>query len=104
MNLNDEYLYYVLGEPNDFKYPTGRRIYEEWSPLVLRGTTAVPKSFDSQILGGRFAVWADLAGSQTQAQVAEGIRLPLAAVSQKLWDSRPPALGWPQFKALADRL
>lgn len=104
VNLNDEYLYYVLGEPNDFTYPTGRRIYEEWSPLVLRGTTAVPKGFDAQILGGRFAVWCDLAGSQTQAQVAEGIRLPLAAVSQKLWDSRPPALDWPAFKALADRL
>ncbi|MGW6685111.1 beta-N-acetylhexosaminidase [Streptomyces sp. NPDC054961] len=104
VNLNDEYLYYVLGEPNDFTYPTGRRIYEEWTPRVLRGTTAVPQSFDSQILGGRFAVWADLAGAQTQAQVAEGIRLPLAAVAQKLWDPRPPALTWPEFKALADRL
>ncbi|WP_449485481.1 beta-N-acetylhexosaminidase [Streptomyces avidinii] len=104
VNLNDEYLYYVLGEPNDFTYPTGRRIYEEWTPLVLRGTTAVPESFDGQILGARFAVWCDLAGSQTQAQVAEGIRLPLAAVSQKLWDSRPPALDWAEFKALADRL
>ena len=28
MNLNDEYLYYVLGEPNDFTYPTGQRIYQ----------------------------------------------------------------------------
>lgn len=104
VNLNDEYLYYVLGEPNEFTYPTGRRIYEEWTPLVLRGSTAVPESFDDQILGGRFAVWCDLAGSQTQAQVAQGIRLPLAAVSQKLWDSRPPTLDWADFKALADRL
>ncbi|MFD9407526.1 family 20 glycosylhydrolase [Streptomyces sp. NPDC059989] len=104
VNLNDEYLYYVLGEPNEFTYPTGRRIYEEWTPLVLRGTTPVPAQYADQILGGRLAVWSDLSGAQTQAQVAAGIRLPLAALSQKVWDSRPPQLAWPAFNTLADRL
>ncbi|MCP3753468.1 family 20 glycosylhydrolase [Streptomyces sp. TBY4] len=104
VNLNDEYLYYVLGEPNQFTYPDGRRIYEQWTPLVLRGTTAVPARYAGQILGARLAVWCDLAGAQTQAQVAAGIRLPLAALAQKVWDSRTPALDWPAFKALADRL
>ncbi|OKK22971.1 beta-N-acetylglucosaminidase [Streptomyces sp. CB00455] len=104
VNLNDEYLYYVLGEPNDFAYPTGRRIYEQWTPLVLRGTTAVPAQYGKQILGGRLAVWADLAGAQTQDQVAAGIRLPLAALSQKVWDARTPALPWTGFQTLADRL
>ncbi|MFD3547197.1 family 20 glycosylhydrolase [Streptomyces sp. NPDC058655] len=104
VNLNDEYLYYVLGEPNEFTYPTGRRIYEEWTPLVLRGTTAVPARYGPQILGARLAVWCDLAGAQTQAQVAAGIRTPLAALSQKVWDDRAPQRPWAEFKALADRL
>ncbi|MGW5850484.1 beta-N-acetylhexosaminidase [Streptomyces sp. NPDC055254] len=104
VNLNDEYLYYVLGEPNQFTYPTGRRIYEEWTPLVLRGTSAVPAGYGDQILGARLAVWCDLAGAQTQAQVAAGIGLPLAALSQKVWDERPPRMPWAEFKALADRL
>ncbi|MEU8519478.1 glycoside hydrolase family 20 protein [Streptomyces sp. NPDC048577] len=104
VNLNDEYLYYVLGQPNDFVYPTGRRIYEQWTPRVLRGTTAVSQAYDAQILGGRFAVWCDLSGAQTQAQVADGIRMPLTATAQKLWDSRKPALTWEQFRALADRV
>ncbi|MFF4578566.1 glycoside hydrolase family 20 protein [Streptomyces sp. NPDC001389] len=104
VNLNDEYLYYVLGEPNQFTYPTGRRIYEQWTPLVLRGTTAVPAAYDPQILGARLAVWCDLAASQTPAQVAAGIRMPLAALSQKLWDPRPPQDPWPEFQALAGRL
>ncbi|MET9319144.1 family 20 glycosylhydrolase [Streptomyces sp. NPDC003038] len=104
VNLNDEYLYYVLGEPNQFTYPTGRRIYEQWTPLVLRGTTAVPTRYGNQILGARLAVWCDLSGAQTQAQVAAGIRLPLAALSQKVWDDRPPSQPWTGFKALADRL
>ncbi|MGW6395738.1 beta-N-acetylhexosaminidase [Streptomyces sp. NPDC055103] len=104
VNLNDEYLYYVLGEPNQFTYPTGRRIYEQWTPLVLRGTTPVSARYDSQILGARFAVWCDLSRSQTQAQVAAGIRLPLAALAQKVWDPAKPTLTWDQFRALAAKV
>ncbi|WP_405478908.1 beta-N-acetylhexosaminidase [Streptomyces sp. NBC_00009] len=103
-NYNDEYLYYVLGQPNNFVYPTGQRIYESWTPLVVRGTTPVPARYDSQILGGTFAVWCDLANSQTQAQVAQGIRMPLRATIQKLWYPGKPPLTWPQFVALANRL
>ncbi|MGW0118111.1 beta-N-acetylhexosaminidase [Streptomyces sp. NPDC003327] len=104
VNLNDEYLYYVLGQPNDFTYPTGRRIYEQWTPRVVRGTAAVPARYDSQILGARFAVWCDLAGAQTQAQVADGIRLPLTALAQKVWDPAAPSLTWNAFKDLAARV
>ncbi|MEV5431502.1 glycoside hydrolase family 20 protein [Streptomyces sp. NPDC052701] len=104
VNYNDEFLYYVLGEPQTFVYPTGQRIYEQWNPRVLRGTAAVPAAYDDQILGGSFAVWCDLAGSQTQEQVAAGIRLPLRATVQKLWDPGRPELPWTRFRALADRL
>ncbi|MFC7307336.1 glycoside hydrolase family 20 protein [Streptomyces monticola] len=104
VNLNDEYLYYVLGQPNTFRYPTGQRIYEEWTPLVVRGSKPVPEKYDAQILGGRLAVWCDLAGSQTQDQVAAGIRLPLRALAQKVWDERKPALSWREFEDLAKKL
>ncbi|MET8567435.1 glycoside hydrolase family 20 protein [Streptomyces sp. NPDC004783] len=104
LNYNDEFLYYVLGEPQTFVYPTGERIYEQWTPRVLRGTTAVDAKYDAQILGGSFAVWGDLPNAQTQAQVAAGIRLPLAATVQKLWDPDKPELSWADFKALANRL
>ncbi|MEU8747252.1 glycoside hydrolase family 20 protein [Streptomyces parvulus] len=104
LNYNDEFLYYVLGEPQTFVYPTGERIYEQWTPRVIRGTTPVDAEYDDQILGGSFAVWGDIPSAQTQAQVAEGIRLPLAATVQKLWDAGEPELSWAQFKSLADRL
>ncbi|MEU5535083.1 glycoside hydrolase family 20 protein [Streptomyces sp. NPDC020362] len=104
INYNDEFLYYVLGEPQTFVYPTGQRIYEQWNPRVLRGTAAVPASYDGQILGGTFAVWSDIANAQTQDQVAAGIRMPLRATVQKLWDPGTPAMSWADFKALADRL
>ncbi|PIB04797.1 beta-N-acetylglucosaminidase [Streptomyces sp. HG99] len=104
INYNDEFLYYVLGQPQTFVYPTGQRIYEQWTPLVVRGTTAVPTQYDAQILGGVFAVWADLSGAQTQDQVAAGIRMPLRATVQKLWNPERPGLSWVEFKTLADRL
>ncbi|MFD6322614.1 glycoside hydrolase family 20 protein [Streptomyces sp. NPDC058442] len=105
VNYNDEFLYYVLGEPHTFVYPTGERIYEQWTPLVLRGTTAVPAKYDGQILGGSFAIWCDLANSQTQEQVAAGIRMPLRATVQKLWHpDGEPELSWAEFRALADKL
>ncbi|MGC5232662.1 beta-N-acetylhexosaminidase [Streptomyces albogriseolus] len=104
INYNDEFLYYVLGEPLTFVYPTGERIYEQWTPRVLRGTTPVPAEYDRQILGGSFAIWGDLPRSQTEDQVAAGIRMPLRALAQKLWDAREPALSWDGFRTLADRL
>ncbi|MET9447869.1 glycoside hydrolase family 20 protein [Streptomyces cinerochromogenes] len=104
LNYNDEFLYYVLGQPQTFVYPTGQRIYEQWTPRVLRGTTAVPARYDGQILGGSFAVWCDFPHAQTEAQVAAGIRMPLRATVQKLWDPGKPALSWADFTKLADRL
>jgi hexosaminidase len=100
VNVNDEYLYYVLGEPNRFTYPTGERIYEDWTPAVLRGTRPVPDALAGRdrIRGGRFAVWCDLADAQTPDQVAAGIRDPLAATAQKLWDPRRPEMTWPRFR------
>lgn len=55
-------------------------------------------------LGGRLAVWCDFANAQTQDRVAAGIRMPLRALAQKVWDPRDPALSWAGFSALAKRL
>ncbi|KPC59346.1 beta-N-acetylhexosaminidase [Streptomyces chattanoogensis] len=108
MNFNDEYLYYVLGEPNQFTYPTGERIYRSWTPRVLRGTSPVDapagQTGPDRIPGARFAIWCDLSHAQTPQQVAAGIRLPLAALSQKTWNPGTPTMSWQAFKALADQV
>ncbi|WP_051823720.1 beta-N-acetylhexosaminidase [Streptomyces sp. NRRL S-1448] len=107
LNFNDEYLYYVLGQPNQFIYPTGERIYRDWTPKVIRGTRAVnvPASMTGpdRIPGARFAIWCDRSQAQTAPQVAAGIRLPLAALAQKTWVPGTPALSWTAFTALAKK-
>lgn len=106
INFNDEYLYYVLGEPNDFTYPTGERIYREWTPQVLRGADPEPAASagPEQVRGARFAIWGDLPEAQTTDEVAAGIRLPLRALAQKVWDPRTPRRDWAEFRALAERV
>ncbi|WP_431771614.1 beta-N-acetylhexosaminidase [Streptomyces cucumeris] len=107
VNLNSEYLYYVLGEPNGFYYPTGERIYEEWTPGTLRGTKPLADkklTGPDRVLGARFAIWSDHPEAQTQAEVAQGIKLPLAALAQRLWYPGAPPLTWADFSKLADRL
>ncbi|MGW9675345.1 beta-N-acetylhexosaminidase [Streptomyces koyangensis] len=103
INMNDEYLYYVLGEPQTFTYPTGERIYREWTPLVLRGSEPVAGRWNDRILGARFAVWGDIANAQTTGQIAEGIRMPLAALAEKVWHSGKPERSWTEFRQLADK-
>ncbi|MFD5023623.1 glycoside hydrolase family 20 protein [Streptomyces sp. NPDC058373] len=101
INMNDEYLYYVLGEPQTFTYPTGERIYREWTPRVLRGSEPVAARWDDDILGARFAVWGDIADARTTGQVADGIRMPLAALAEKVWNSGEPEPSWTEFRQLA---
>ncbi|GAA2297317.1 beta-N-acetylhexosaminidase [Streptomyces violaceusniger] len=107
VNLNDSFLYYVLGEPGGFTYPTGERIYRDWSPAVLRDSTPIAdKSLTGpdRILGARLAIWGDQPQAQTPVQVAQGIRLPLAALAQRVWNPRKPPLSWSEFTRLAERL
>lgn len=105
VNLNDAYLYYVLGQPNTFTYPTGQAIYEEWTPAVLRGSRPVPDAarYQDSILGGRLAIWCDRPEAQTEGQVATGIRMPLAALSQKVWNAGQPTRSWSAFQELVAR-
>ena len=104
VNLNSWYLYYVLGSPASFPYPSGRAIYERWTPAVVHRDRAVPAALAGadRILGGRLAIWCDHADAQTETQIAAGIRPPLRALAQKVWDPRTPALSWEDFKSLAN--
>lgn len=106
VNLNSRYLYYVLGGPANFPYPTGQRIYERWTPAVVYRDRKVPAALSGpdRIVGARLAVWCDRAGAENQAQVAAGIRMPLRALAQKLWDPGRPELSWREFAALASRV
>lgn len=48
-------------------------------------------------------MWGDIANAQTTDQIAEGIRMPLAALAEKVWHSGKPERSWTEFRQLADK-
>ncbi|MEV0007090.1 family 20 glycosylhydrolase [Streptomyces sp. NPDC047973] len=93
VNFMDSLLYYVLGEANNYPYPTSDRLWEEdWHPGVFtRLPGRVPQTwqppYPEQLLGASFAVWADVPEAQTPAEVAEGIRRPLRGMAERSWNA-----------------
>ena len=72
VNYNDEYLYYVLGAAADLRLSDRPADLRAVDPARAARHHAGPRAVRAQILGGRFAVWCDLADAQTQEQVARG--------------------------------
>lgn len=90
INFNDAFFYYVLGEHAGYKYPTGEKVYEGWSPGVLpRIAEGEPQEwtipYPEGLLGCSFSVWSDKPTMQTAEAVASGIREPLRAMAEKAW-------------------
>lgn len=109
INFNDSYFYYVLGENAGYQYPTAKKIYDNWSvgtfPSLPGGSPQQMKAPVSPVVrGASFSVWSDMPAAQTEQQVAQGIYLPLIAMSEKIWSAKPPAQSFSQFQSLVERI
>lgn len=97
LNVNDEYLYFVLGERVGYRYPTGEEILSDWDAGVFPGGQLA--GGDAEVTGGMFAVWSDIPEALDDAELLARLRLPLAAMAWKLTisDELP---GWDEFQQL----
>ncbi|NLT25985.1 MAG: family 20 glycosylhydrolase [Microbacteriaceae bacterium] len=110
VNVNDEFLYFVLGERVEYYYPSGERILAEWDAGTFPSIGGAPERLPfgaadpaapSLVRGGMFAIWSDVPGALTAAEVVDRTRLPIAATALKLAD--PDAeLDWAAFVALVE--
>ncbi|HEY9330496.1 MAG TPA: glycoside hydrolase family 20 protein [Streptomyces sp.] len=93
VNFMDSLMYYVLGEVNNYPYPTSERLWaEEWHPgLFTRLPGRVEQTwqppYPEQLLGASFSVWCDVPEAQTPAEVAEGVRRPVRAMAERSWNA-----------------
>ncbi len=109
VNVDDELLYYVLGEKAGYRYPTGERIWAaDWHPGLFptlrsgaRQELALP--YPALLLGCAFAVWADDPRAQTPDDVAAGIRIPLRAMAERAWNGGS-ALTYAEFADIEGRI
>lgn len=98
VNLNDDLLYYVLGENAGYRYPTAERIWAaDWHPglfprlwgeggqATVRQELAAP--YPALLVGCAFAIWSDRPEAQTPEQVAEGVRSPVRALAERAWNA-----------------
>ncbi|MGN5734785.1 family 20 glycosylhydrolase [Arthrobacter psychrochitiniphilus] len=98
MNFNDGFFYYVLANPGG-AYATPRPasdIYTSWRPGVFpnkdwtvpaaQKAQTYPEPSPDWITGSSFAIWSDAPARQTEEQVTAGIRLPLRAMAERVWN------------------
>lgn len=95
VNFNDALLYYVLGENAGYTYPTAQRFWDkDWRPGVFPTYSQndvthdqfIPAPYPSQLLGAYFSIWSDKPQALTEAQVADGIRAPMRAMAERVWN------------------
>ncbi|MET8468375.1 family 20 glycosylhydrolase [Streptomyces sp. NPDC006422] len=93
VNFMDAQLYYVLGEVNNYPYPTSERLWaDDWHPGVFpRLPGGAPQTwrrpYPEQLIGTSFSVWSDVPDARTPAEVAEGIRRPLRGMAERAWNA-----------------
>ncbi len=99
LNVNDEYLYFVLGERVGYVYPTGEAILSDWNADVFAGGQLA--SGQAEVTGGMFAVWSDIPEALNDTELLARLRLPVAAMSWKL-SGADDVPGWDAFQQLVD--
>lgn len=83
VNLNDEYLYFVLGERVDYYYPTGEAILASWNATVYPSVGGVPEIIPES-KGGMLAIWSDIPAALSPEEVVDAVRALIAAMAVKL--------------------
>lgn len=82
VNLNDEYLYFVLGERVEYYYPTGEAILAEWDDTVYPSVNGTAEVIEDSA-GGMLAVWSDIPDALSADAVVAAVRAPVAAMAVK---------------------
>lgn len=116
VNFNDAYFYYVLANPGG-AYATPRPaadIYNEWRPGVfpnkdwtvpVGGRAQVyPEPTPDWLTGSSFAIWSDAPARQTEEQVTAGIRLPLRAMAERVWNPSGSTATYAQWLARVEAI
>lgn len=85
VNVNDEFLYFVLGERVGYAYPTGEAILAGWDETVFPSVQGSPDLVDASA-GGMLAIWGDIPDALTADAVVERVCAPLAAMAVKFVD------------------
>ncbi|MBQ7646783.1 MAG: family 20 glycosylhydrolase, partial [Clostridia bacterium] len=102
INVNEQYLYYVLKPEYDQR--SAREIFTEWDPGVFSSTAYQQKydmpfddTMNGKMKGAYYCIWCDYPDSQTMEQVKERSADKIAAMAVKSWNAKCD-IGFTKFK------
>lgn len=97
INLNSNYLYYVLKTRTTPWKPNAQTLYETWTPLTY---AAGEVEDSSSILGAALAIWCDEPSKETPTYIFESILPSIQAFGYRMWnysESTTPSLTYSEF-------
>ena len=101
--IPDFNLYIVPAAGYYFDYLDVEGLFRDWEPCVFADRT-VPADHP-RLLGGKFAVWNDLAGNGiSEDDIIDRMLHAVPTLAEKMWTGKAEGLDWSAFKAIADRV
>lgn len=86
VNVNDNYLYYVLGENAGYIYPTAEKIKKEWQPALFASKQRISIDQFDQVKGISLAVWCDLPEAKDEKAIIEELKELMEGFSFHFYD------------------
>lgn len=86
VNVNDNYLYYVLGENAGYIYPTAEKIKKEWQPTLFASKQRISIDQFDQVKGISLAVWCDLPEAKDEKAIIEELKELMEGFSFHFYD------------------
>ncbi|MGH3734849.1 MAG: family 20 glycosylhydrolase [Micromonosporaceae bacterium] len=74
--------------------------YQTWHPYLFQGSQTLTAATKQKNLGSKIHVWCDYPETQTEDQIAAGIKDPLRMLAQQVWGSPKPVATWADFTGI----
>ncbi len=103
LSIPDGLLYIVPEAGYYYNYLNTKRLYEEWTPVVIG--KEVFEERDPQIKGGMFAVWNDHSGNGISSKdVHHRVWPAMQTLAAKMWTGKQVSIPFDQFDTLRETL
>lgn len=82
LNYNDNYLYYVLGEKNNYPYPTAEKLASRFSKELFSNEQRLTNQEMQQVKGVFFSIWSDDPTAKTAKEILEDLKRLIPALNK----------------------
>lgn len=94
INFNDNYLYYVLGEKAGYRYPSAKKIENNFNPFLFsKGSGDIPQVVQDEdaksVIGSYISIWSDAPEAKSEDEIYDDMESIFEAFMNQLWKFTP---------------